>query len=118
MVAGPVAKAAFQGLEHALPGGAPLLPRARQRALRRERLVLVIRVVRRDPGTRETDLEIGERLVNQRPDRGVETHARAVLGPGWRPTGVKADVSEQAARSGGDLAGVRGIEIAGWLIGE
>ena len=58
-----------------------------------------------DPGAGQADLKVGQRLVNQRPDRGVETHARTVLGLRGRAGGAEADVSMQTFGMGRDLAG-------------
>ena len=103
MVARPVAQAALHGLENAVPRRSPLRPSPGKSPLGCERLVLVIRVVRRDPGARQADLKIRDRLIDQRPDRGIEPHPRAVLGPRRRPGCRESDVSMKPSRMRGDL---------------
>ncbi len=114
MVAGPVARAALDGLENRIPSGAALLPAAGVGAGRRQRRVLVVRIVRHDPGAGEADLEIGQRPVNQRPDGGIKTNPRAIFGRLWRAVRVAADVTMQAARVCADPAR-GGIASARWL---
>ena len=59
-------------------------PRSRhlraRRPFRRERLVLVVRVVWSDPGAGQPDLKTGQRFFHQGPDRCVEAHSRGVGG--------------------------------------
>ena len=96
-IAAPIAEPAFDGLEHAVPSRSALLPSARERAFRRERTILVVGVVGQDPTACEPDLEMRERLIDQRPCGGVETHAVAVLCTVRRLTRAVADVAVQAA---------------------
>ena len=106
VVAGPVTQATLHGLEDAAPGGTPLRPLSCQRALRRQRPILVIGVVGSDPGAGQANLKAGQRLVDQRPDRRVEPHAYAVLGLRGRARRAEADIAMQAAGMGRDLAGL------------
>src|SRR5262249_537443 len=96
MVARPIAEPAFHGLKDAAPGGSAFLPGSRQRALGGEWFVLLVRVVRLDPGTGQPDLEIGQRIVNERPDCGVEPHAGTVAAFGWKLLVPEPDIPVQA----------------------
>ena len=95
-VAAPVAEPSLDGLEDAAPGRSALRPViSRDGADRGQGLVLVVGVVGHDPAAGETDLEVGQRLVDQRPRRRVETHAHAVGRAVVGLTRAVADVAMQ-----------------------
>ena len=102
MVSSPVPEAAFHRLEDAAPRGATLLPLPRQRALRRERRVLVVRVVRLNPRAGQADLKVFQWLVDQRPDRSVESHASGVAAFGRQLFVAESDVTVKPLRMGCD----------------
>ena len=95
VVAGPVAETAFHRLKNAIPGRTALLPGPRERALWRQRLVLVVGIVRLDPCTRESNLKIRQRLIHQRPDRRIKAHAGGVAAVGRQRLVAEADVAVQ-----------------------
>ncbi|MFM1941627.1 MAG: hypothetical protein RI897_609 [Verrucomicrobiota bacterium] len=108
VVSGPVTEAAFESLEDTGPGGAAFLPGAGQRAFRGEGLVFVIRVIGRDPGAGESDLEIREGFVDQGPDGGIESHAGVEAGVGGGAVVAEADIAVKAVVVGGDFTGLGG----------
>ena len=111
VVARPVAQTALDGLKHAAPRGTTRRPSSGQRALRRKRLVLVVGVVRRDPRAGQANLKASQRPVDQRPDRGVEPHARTELGSCGRPRRAEADIAVQPVGMGGDLGGSSFLDV-------
>ena len=117
MVARPVAQTPFQGLEDAAPSGSPFLPLPSEGSLRGERLVFVFGVVGRNPGAGQTDLEIGQRLVDQRPDGGVETHASGEAGTRRGMVMAETDVTVQTLGMLADHSGLGAFGIGrtrGW----
>ena len=121
-VSRPIAKAAFHRLKHTPVGRATLRPVVAGDGSRRtQRFGAVVAVVRGQPGRRQSDLEVADRPVNQRPDRRVET--RAVSVGLRRRAGMTPDVPVQSAMCEFDLdlgnhrtrrriLGVRGARIA------
>ena len=114
MGACPVAQTALHGLEYAAPGGTARLPGAGEGALGSQRLVLVVGIIRLYPRTGQADLEIGQWLIHQRPDRGIKAHARVVGGIGRVRLVPETDVAVQALAMGGDAAG--GGLRCGWRL--